>query len=148
MRKLAILSATLALVSVSLYGCDENPAALEEDRVVTPTPTLDAAGISAFQVDRGAIVFNSGKGKPGINCRWGTYVTHDGSIVVTPSGNWKIDCQFRDLPYGDHAVLRDWRCTLCVAGQGCEHSWESLWVRTKNRGHSYCHFTGNLRWDG
>ena len=144
MRKFAFLSVAFALVAVSFYGCDENPTALTEKSTLTPNPTLDARGVAAFDVERGAIVFNSGS----INCRWGSYTTHEGSVVVTPSGNWKIDCQFKDLPNGSHAVLRDWYCTLCVAGQGCEHSYESLWVRTKNRAHSYCHFNGNLRWDG
>ena len=148
MRKLAFLFVAFALVTVSFYGCDESPTALPEDNILTPNPTLDAVGAAAFEVERGAIVFNSGNGKPGINCRWGSYTTHEGSIAVTPSGNWKIDCQFRDLPAASHAVLRDWYCTLCVSGQGCEHSYESLWVRTKNRAHSYCHFNGNLRWDG
>ena len=148
MRKLAFLSVAFALVAVSFYGCDETNIT-EPAEAITKNPTsplLAARGTPPFDVEGGAIVTNGGKGY--INCHWGGYTTGEGSVVVTPAGNWKIDCTFKDLPDGVHQVLRDWYCTLCVPGQGCEHSYESLWVRTKNRAHSYCHFNGNMRWDG
>jgi len=145
MRKLAFLFVAFGLVSVSFYGCDENPNEPVEAVVADPaSPVLGARGTKPFDVEGGAIVHNGGNSY--INCRWGRYTTGEGSVVVTPAGNWKIDCTFKDLPDGQHAILRDWRCSLCVSGQGCRYSYESLWVRTKNRGHSYCHFNGKQRW--
>jgi hypothetical protein len=148
MRKLALLSVAFALVAVSFYGCDENPAAPTEATIHTPTPPLlGARGDPPFSVEGGAIVTNGGKGY--INCHWGGYTTGEGSVVVTPAGNWKIDCTFKNLPdYWGHRIVKDWRCTLCVPGQGCRHSYQSLWVQTGNNGHSYCHFNGKMRWDG
>jgi hypothetical protein len=147
MRKLAFLFVAFSLVAVSFYGCDENPAAPTEVAVGVPdSPLLAARGTPPFNVEGGAIVTNGGKGF--INCHWGTYTTGEGSVVVTPAGNWKIDCTFKDLPDWQHAILRDWPCTLCVPGQGCRQSNQSLWVQTGNNGHSYCHFNGNMRWGG
>ena len=148
MRKLAFLSVAFGLVAVSFYGCDENPSepseAVAADQAL---PLLGARGTPPFQVEGGAIVTNGGKGF--INCRWGSYITGEGSVVVTPAGNWKIDCTFKDLPdYWEHRIVRNWRCALCVPSQGCRYSYNSLWVQTGNNGHSYCHFNGNMRWDG
>jgi len=147
MRKFAFLSVAFALVAMSFYGCDENAVAPAEAITnASDSPLLGARGTQPFDVEGGALVTNGGQGY--INCHWGSYTTGEGSVVVTPAGNWKIDCSFKDLPDGQHTVLRDWRCTLCVPGQGCRYSYESLWIRTKNRGHSYCHFNGKMRWGG
>ena len=103
--------------------------------------------METFDFEGGAFVQNSGS-KPLINCTVFGNFTHDGSIVVTPSGNWKLDCVFKGLTEGQHTIRRDWTCRLCLPGQGCEYTRESLYVRTKYQAHSYCHFNGNLRWEG
>lgn len=65
------------------------------------------------------------------------------------AGNWKIDCQFNNVPdYQERPIMLHWRYSLRVPRQGCRYSYNSLWVQTENNGHSYCHFNGNMRWDG
>jgi len=139
MRKLALLSVAFALVAVSFYGCNETPTALPEDAILTPNLTLDAVSASSFEAEGGAIVVTSGD----VNCWLGPHYTNQGTVVVTPSGNAKLDCRFRGLPYSEHFVMKDWRCTLCVPDQGCEQTDESHMVRTENAAQIWCHFNGN-----
>lgn len=146
MRRLALFTAALALVSTASFGCRDNPAEPASTTMDPSTALLSARGNQPFEVDGGAIVTNGGTGD--IHCRWGSYLTSEGSTVVTPAGNWKIDCQFKDVPdYWEHRIVRNWRCALCVPGQGCRYSYNSLWVQTGNHAHSYCHFNGNMRWE-
>lgn len=90
MRKLTVLTAALTLVAATLYGCDG-------------AATTEPEGIAgeALYSQGGSWVFNRGAGMRGPSSAWcwyGSFQTHDMTVIHTPSGRVLAKCHFEDLP--------------------------------------------------
>ncbi len=90
----------------------------------------------------GAIVSNSGEGKPDGFCYYGDYTTNQVTVVRSPSGNATLSCQFDGLdPISKTEKAKGWLCTINQGGTSETH--HSQWVRSPSgTAHVTCQFSG------
>ena len=90
----------------------------------------------------GAIVTNSGEGKPDVSCSFGQFTTTQGTAVRSPSGNATLSCQFDNLPQTPAPeILTGWLCTIIHGG--VSETRHSQWVRSPSGSATVtCQFSG------
>jgi len=103
-------------------------------------PTFFVTEVSPFT--GGALVLNSGDGKPDISCFFGPFTTTHGTAVRSPNGDATFSCQFQGLPpIAATERLDAWECTLNHGGTSV--TFQSLWVRSPaGRAQVTCEFSG------
>lgn len=124
-------------VAVFLIGCDREPTLPE---LATDGPVYVVA--AGHDGSGGAIVSNSGEGKPDVFCFFGGFTTTHGTAVRSPSGNATLSCQFDGLPpIPTQVTLKGWLCTINQGG--ISQTRQSQWVRTPSGSAQVtCQFSG------
>lgn len=141
----ALRVAATAAVILSLSACD---SATPPEPVMNHVPLARAATNLVEQGredgwEGGAVVFNSGEGKPDAFCffQGNAFFTNQVTLVRSPSGNWTLSCRFENLaPIAEQETLTDWRCS--IIGDPAAQTHQSSWVRVPSgSAHLECHFS-------
>jgi hypothetical protein len=128
-------ASSLVVLLGFIPACDRGPASHE---IAGPTFSLAVEPL----VTGGALVLNSGDGKPDISCFFGLFTTTHGTAVRSPNGNATLSCQFEGLPLiAASERLDGWECTINHGGTSV--TFQSLWVRSPaGRAQVTCEFSG------
>jgi hypothetical protein len=136
MKRLVLLATAFFLV-----GCGDTPTSAPADTDGAP-PLFSHVAPNASH-SGGAIVLNSGEGKPDGSCFFGPFTADRVTAVRAASGTAQLSCSFSGLPPVEKTEqIKDFNCFLNLGG--ISFTTESLFVWNKSgKGQMTCQFNVN-----